>query len=212
MSLRVANVRTSIDEPEAGLADRLRRVLGVPAEQPLRWRILRKALDARDSHNLQFVYTAEVSSLDEETLARLARRSPPAGVRIDRHHEESSPCRSRARRPIDKRVATPYRDIVHIQLHMRTSIGVAPTPTSSPRPQSHPIAPKGIHVPHLAPREVHRSLRGIAAIGWTVIRMPATNKDVDTRFSSGRSTMRKKGSPRRPLPRRFWRRWKTAFC
>src|SRR5262245_49043634 len=88
MSLRISNVRTGIDEPEATLADRLRRVLGLPAGQPLRWRILRKALDARDSQRLQFVYTAEVTvEEDEATLARLARRkSQPA--RVERYHEE----------------------------------------------------------------------------------------------------------------------------
>src|SRR5262245_12667389 len=87
MSLRVSNVRLSIDEPEAALRPRLARLLGVGADEPFSYRILRKALDARDARALTFVYTAEVSAGDDE--ARLARLGRPGGrVRVERFSEE----------------------------------------------------------------------------------------------------------------------------
>jgi uncharacterized FAD-dependent dehydrogenase len=89
MALRISNVRLSIDEPEAGLPARLARVLGLPAGAPLRWRILRKALDARDKDALQFVYTAEVTvEEDEARLAALAARTAHPQARVDLYREE----------------------------------------------------------------------------------------------------------------------------
>ena len=73
MTLRISNVRLSVDEPEAHLPERLAAVLGVSPGDLLRWRILRKSLDARDKDALQFVYTAEVAVPDEEK--RLAGRA-----------------------------------------------------------------------------------------------------------------------------------------
>jgi uncharacterized FAD-dependent dehydrogenase len=85
MSLRISNLRLGIDEPEAALAGRLARLLGVA---PLSYRILRKALDARDPHGLQFVYTVEAAVADDEAdLVRL-RRKGSQRVQIDRYHEE----------------------------------------------------------------------------------------------------------------------------
>src|SRR6478672_6640847 len=89
MTLRVSNVRLSIDEPEAALPGRLARLLGLPAGAPLRHRILRKALDARDSRALQFVYTAEVAVDDDEALlAKLAGRTSHPRARVERYEEE----------------------------------------------------------------------------------------------------------------------------
>ena len=76
MSLRIANLRLSIDEPEAALAGHLARVLGVA---PARWRILRKSLDARVKDSLQFVYAAEVTTAEDEDqlpVKLVARRIP----------------------------------------------------------------------------------------------------------------------------------------
>src|SRR5438128_5996937 len=85
MSLRVSDVRLSVDEPEAALAVRLARLLGVRPDELLRWRILRKSLDARDKDALQFVYTAEVVVPgDEARLAARARRR----ARVDLWAEE----------------------------------------------------------------------------------------------------------------------------
>jgi uncharacterized protein len=89
MPIRVANLRLSIDESEAVLPERLAHVLGLTAGQSLRWRILRKSLDARSRDTLQFVYSAEVTLPEDE--ARVLDRAltsvrPP--VRIDLHVEE----------------------------------------------------------------------------------------------------------------------------
>src|SRR5262245_36707369 len=89
MPLRVSTVRLSIDEPEAALPARLARALGLPADAALSYRILRKALDARDSHALQFVYTAEVTGQDDEALlAKFAGRTSHPRVQVERYHEE----------------------------------------------------------------------------------------------------------------------------
>src|SRR5262245_25937786 len=89
MPLRVSTVRLSIDEPEAALPARLARALGLPADAALSYRILRKALDARDSHALQFVYTAEVTGQDDEALlAKFAARKGHPRERVERYHEE----------------------------------------------------------------------------------------------------------------------------
>jgi uncharacterized FAD-dependent dehydrogenase len=89
MALRISNVRLSVDEPEAVLPERLGRILGLAPGAPLSWRILRKALDARDKDALQFVYTAEVAvPEDEACLATLAGRGAHSQARIDFYQEE----------------------------------------------------------------------------------------------------------------------------
>src|SRR5437667_11543220 len=60
MSLKIANVRLELDEPEASLPEKLSARLGVSAADIARWRILRKSLDARRHDDLHFVYAAEV--------------------------------------------------------------------------------------------------------------------------------------------------------
>jgi uncharacterized FAD-dependent dehydrogenase len=90
MTLRISDVRLGVDEPEVRLADRLAAVLGVAPGDLLRWRILRKALDARDKDALQFVYTAEVAVPDEEKrLAARSGRSSHRFVKVDRYEEEA---------------------------------------------------------------------------------------------------------------------------
>src|SRR5437870_1320922 len=86
MPLRLSNLCLSLDEPEAALASHVRRALGLRLADPLSYRILRKALDARDSRALHFVYTVEVAVEDEARVERLLRRS--GRVRIERFHEE----------------------------------------------------------------------------------------------------------------------------
>lgn len=57
MSIRIANVRLPVEAPETELPPLLARRLGVAPRDFVRWRILKKSLDARSSRNLQFVYT-----------------------------------------------------------------------------------------------------------------------------------------------------------
>ncbi len=59
-SLRIANLRIDVTEPEAELPRYLASKLGVGETEVVRWRILRKSLDARSRWDLKFVYTALV--------------------------------------------------------------------------------------------------------------------------------------------------------
>src|SRR5438105_2419437 len=87
MSLRIANLRVSIDEPESALPRHLARVLGVAPADLERWRILRKSLDARVKDAVHFVYAAEVATrADEDRLMTQARRRH-RDLQIDRHSE-----------------------------------------------------------------------------------------------------------------------------
>ncbi|HEV3340812.1 MAG TPA: hypothetical protein VG125_10665, partial [Pirellulales bacterium] len=82
MPIRLSNLRLSIDEPEAALADRLAAALEVRHDDIRRWRILRKSLDTRDKRDLKFVYTAEVALAGDEPslVERAARRNQPVSV------------------------------------------------------------------------------------------------------------------------------------
>lgn len=73
MSLKVSNVRLGLDEPEDTLADHLAARLGVLKTDFVRWRILRKSLDARQHHDIHFTYSAEVELAGAE--AKPAARS-----------------------------------------------------------------------------------------------------------------------------------------
>lgn len=89
MPIRVANIRLGIDEPEAMLPERLRRILGLPREAPLTWRILRKSLDARRKDALHFVYNAEVRLPEDELgIVTHARRSVRPPLTVDLYTEE----------------------------------------------------------------------------------------------------------------------------
>ncbi|MCS7015877.1 MAG: NAD(P)-binding protein, partial [Gemmatales bacterium] len=65
MSLRVRNLRVGLSESEQVLPERVAQLLGLRREDILHWRILRKSLDARDKHDLAFVYSIEVNVPDE---------------------------------------------------------------------------------------------------------------------------------------------------
>lgn len=82
MSLRISNLRLRIDEPEAALRPKLARLLGSDAP----YRILRKALDARDASALSFVYTVQATVADD--AAATARLKRNRHLRVDRFEEE----------------------------------------------------------------------------------------------------------------------------
>jgi uncharacterized FAD-dependent dehydrogenase len=104
MPLRIANVRLAIDEPEAVLPERLASLLGIPAAQLHRWRLLRKSLDSRNKSALQFVYTAEVAVPDAEArLQELAQRRAPGAVHIDLYQEEPFVLPPHGSRPLQHR-------------------------------------------------------------------------------------------------------------
>jgi len=72
MSLKIANIRLELDEPEESLPAKLSERLGVIPSGITRWRILRKSLDARQHDDLHFIYAAEVELPGAE--AEIARR------------------------------------------------------------------------------------------------------------------------------------------
>lgn len=92
MSIRISNIRLSLDESEAALPEQLSRVLDIKPEDWQRWRILRKSLDARDKRALQFVYSLEVTLPEDEArqveLARNTLRTRTSQeVQIELHAE-----------------------------------------------------------------------------------------------------------------------------
>lgn len=87
MTLRIANLRLSIDEPEAALPGHIARVLGIAPEGLSRWRILRKSLDARQKGAFHFVYAAEVGTHEDETLLMTRARRKHRELTIDQHEE-----------------------------------------------------------------------------------------------------------------------------
>ncbi len=88
MTLRVSNLRLSLDEPEAALPAHLARALGIAPGDIGSWRILRKSLDARVKDQFQFVYTAEVRSpADESRLIDLAHRKRRGDIAIEQRDE-----------------------------------------------------------------------------------------------------------------------------
>jgi uncharacterized protein len=72
MSIRLSNIRMSIDEPERSLLGRAARALDVRPTDIEHWRILRKSLDVRQKSEIAYVYSVEVTMSDDEQ--RLIRR------------------------------------------------------------------------------------------------------------------------------------------
>ncbi len=76
MSIRVANIRLELGEPEESLPHKLAARLGLAPAAIERWRILRKSLDARSHDDVHFVYAAAVDLVEEDArrIAATARR------------------------------------------------------------------------------------------------------------------------------------------
>jgi uncharacterized FAD-dependent dehydrogenase len=77
MSVKISNIRLELDDPEEDLPARAASRLGLGREAVLRWRILRKSLDARRHDDLHFMYAMEVEVPDEEA-GRIRSRQDPA--------------------------------------------------------------------------------------------------------------------------------------
>ena len=76
MSIRLSNIRLSVDEPELELPGAPPAALDVRPADIERWRDLRKSLDARDKSRIAFVYAVEVSlAADERQLVARAARA-----------------------------------------------------------------------------------------------------------------------------------------
>ncbi len=87
MSIRIANLRLSIDEPESALPGYLARALGIAPALIANCRILRKSLDARVKDSLHFVYAAELTLHDDEDRLMTRAQRRHRELVIDRHQE-----------------------------------------------------------------------------------------------------------------------------
>src|SRR5262245_39130536 len=105
MSLRVSNLRLSVDAPESALRDRLARAIGIPATDVRGWRILRKSLDVRDKRDVQFVYNAAVVVPEGQEPAIL-RQSIYTGAQVDAFDEPPFEMPESGREPL------PHRPVV----------------------------------------------------------------------------------------------------
>ncbi len=87
MSIRLSNIRLSVDEPELALPGRLARALHLRVTDIDSWRILRKSLDARDKSDPAFVYSVEVNVPQGERrlVEKAARRS--GGIAAELYRE-----------------------------------------------------------------------------------------------------------------------------
>ncbi len=95
MSIRLSNIRMSIDEPELALVGRAARALDVRPTDIEHWRILRKSLDARDKSEISYVYSLEVALREREDrlVARAGRRAGEITAELYRAEAfEMPPC------------------------------------------------------------------------------------------------------------------------
>ncbi len=107
MSLKLANLRLELHEPEAALVEKISGRLGIRPEEIAHWRILRKSLDARRQDDLHFVYAAEVELPEEETpqlRTRTAKYAPARlGPDIEPFQEEPFAWPAPGTRPLEQR-------------------------------------------------------------------------------------------------------------
>lgn len=73
MSIKLSNLRLPVEQPEAELSTVIADRLGLATEDLARWKILRKSLDARQRHQLQFVYTLAIDLPPELPTTRWQR-------------------------------------------------------------------------------------------------------------------------------------------
>lgn len=103
MPIRVSNVRLGLDEAEESLPDEFAKTLGVPRSALGPWRILRKSLDARVKNSLHFVYSAEVSLIDEAAVLARAQKHKLGDIRIEPFAEEAFALPTPGGTPLDHR-------------------------------------------------------------------------------------------------------------
>ncbi|MBI3546621.1 MAG: NAD(P)/FAD-dependent oxidoreductase [Gammaproteobacteria bacterium] len=68
--LRLTEVRLGLDQPESELKAAILRVLGIPADELLAYRIRRRGYDARKPREVVFVYTLDVEVKNETALLK----------------------------------------------------------------------------------------------------------------------------------------------
>ena len=83
MPLKISNLQLPVEQAEDALPGAIARALGVRVSDLIRWRIVRKSLDARSRDALKFVYSAVVELPDEER--RTARRN--RNLHVERYEQ-----------------------------------------------------------------------------------------------------------------------------
>ncbi|MBV8487625.1 MAG: FAD-dependent oxidoreductase [Planctomycetaceae bacterium] len=76
MSVKISHLRLELEEPEEILPARAALRLGLDLNDVLRWRILRKSLDARRHDDLHFDYAMEVE-VSQDEIHRIESRQDP---------------------------------------------------------------------------------------------------------------------------------------
>ena len=82
MSLRISNLQLPVTVPESELPKLLAQRVGVTPDLLLRWRVLKKSLDARSPSNLKFVYTSLIDLPEEVLKSPAVERSLKEGVQV----------------------------------------------------------------------------------------------------------------------------------
>ncbi len=101
MSVRVNNLRLSVEQPEAALVRAIAQQLGVSYGDLGSWRILKKSLDARSRRDLRFVYSVAVDVPPEvESRLRKAASSNVQSFAPEAFDDPSSGDRPLNERPV----------------------------------------------------------------------------------------------------------------
>jgi uncharacterized FAD-dependent dehydrogenase len=82
MPVRISNLQLPVLIPETDLPQHLAKRLGISPDQLIRWRVLKKSLDARSPSELKFVYTSLVDLPEEVTASTAFQRRLKDGVQL----------------------------------------------------------------------------------------------------------------------------------
>ena len=81
--IRINQIKMPLHHDAAALEQKIRKRLGLSGGQELRYRIIRKSIDARKKPELSLVYSVEVSASGEE---KIIKRANDPNVKIGRAH------------------------------------------------------------------------------------------------------------------------------
>lgn len=101
MGLRLSNLQLPVTASENQIPGAVAQRLGVPKDALVRWRVLKKSLDARSPADLKFVYTVLVDVPDEVRQSATVRRKLRDGIQeyeppaFDDPHPGSEPMSER---------------------------------------------------------------------------------------------------------------------
>ena len=83
--IRINQIKMPLHHDAAALEQKIRKRLGLSGDQELRYRIIRKSIDARKKPELSLVYSVEVSTSGEE---KIIKRANDPNVTIVSAHDE----------------------------------------------------------------------------------------------------------------------------